>query len=577
MKPKLVVVLTGALMLACTSPSTHPGAAAELATSVCDLAYRCCNSSETAYLLGPFVTPEDCPVRLVRDGELSPGAVFGVVAEAHPGITVPNLAALDRAIESGRISVDDGALSECLTSLEEVGCNTPPEDPGGPLPELCPRPPMEEEEDDPRLHPCRNIFLGNVAEGSECTSGLDGLECMEGLACWTFGGLGVQGECVRLGEVGELCSDDDQCADELYCSLLDGTCQPFRLEGETCAFADRDSLNPDPETELLRCDEALFCDPITDTCVAPCERGSRCFDDEQCDDTQGLACVAGRCDTPRALGLPCDDDDDCVADLRCGVPADSPTGLPECIERLPNRSECFDHSTCMSGFCDPTSNTCQAAASVGDSCPSGSDAQCAGDEVVCRGDFAFCSTTTPCPDSRECDTAVGRCLPACVRLLGDGQPCMLDGECASGTCIGDICGTPPFASGQPCSSGFQCESTFCGLDDPRVCTELPLPIGERCSSSDQCESGVCFGMAEPRCVTGAGEGEPCTGGVTPCDPRNLYCDTTADPPSCAPLRETGEPCESSRQCRGDCTVRLGRFMCSPAAPPDAAVCDGGEA
>jgi hypothetical protein len=46
------------------------------------------------------------------------------------------------------------------------------------------------------------------------------------------------------------------------------------------------------------------------------------------------------------------------------------------------------------------------------------------------------------------------------------------------------------------------------------------------------------------------------------------------PPVCTVVHETGEPCDSSVQCRGFCDTRYGRSMCDATPPPDLAVCDG---
>ena len=76
-------------------------------------------------------------------------------------------------------------------------------------------------------------------------------------------------------------------------------------------------------------------------------------------------------------------------------------------------------------------------------------------------------------------------------------------------------------------------------------------------------------------VSGLEEGDECgKSGQQPCYPHELYCDPEVEPPVCAPLLETGEPCKNDNQCRGQCTLRYGRMLCAPAAAPKHAVCDG---
>lgn len=587
MRSTLALGVLMALVGGCDAGVTHSAEVAQLAEEVCDAAYRCCDPGEAAYVLGPFVTPEDCADRVVRSGELSPVVVLGVISAAYPGIALPNFAALDRALSNGDMRVDGEAFSACVDDLRTSPCPAPPEE----IPDVdapfCPRPVVElpEGEVEGELPPCLRVFVGNVAEGGACDSalsgGLGGLlggsgVCVEGHVCRTSPFLGVEGECVRLGVHGDYCAADADCGEDLYCAALYGSCQPFRLIGETCAFGDRDSLSPSAETALLRCAPELDCDHVTDTCVDLCERGASCSTDEQCDAEKGLSCVASRCDALRAAGLPCADDEDCQDGLRCGSPpptAGVPSPLPVCLERFADETPCTSHVECQSEFCAPSIGTCTPTAAPGGPCPSGLSAEC-GDGGLCDTSFTSCTTDEECPGSRTCDVDTSLCNPGCVSRLPDGAMCTFDAECGSDACVAGFCGTPPFVVGEPCSSDFHCESGFCGLEDDRVCEALPLAIGARCSSGSQCETEVCFGTGAPRCVTGAGEGEPCGAEFTPCEPDLYYCDTDEDPPSCTPLRETGSPCESDAQCRGSCVVRFGRRMCDAAAPPDGAVCDG---
>ena len=152
-------------------------------------------------------------------------------------------------------------------------------------------------------------------------------------------------------------------------------------------------------------------------------------------------------------------------------------------------------------------------------------------------------------------------------------------ECDSGFCIAGFCRTPPLVEGQACESDDECESEFCSLDMERVCKKLPLDLGQPCASNEHCESGVCFGslLATSRtCTEGLGEGEAC-GELdrAPCNPSKYYCDQEKTPEVCVPLLETGESCDSSVQCRGECALRFGRHLCAPAElDEDVVVCDG---
>jgi hypothetical protein len=179
-----------------------------------------------------------------------------------------------------------------------------------------------------------------------------------------------------------------------------------------------------------------------------------------------------------------------------------------------------------------------------------------------------------------CDLLSYQCRPYCVARSPEGSDCTLDRDCVSEACIAGICQVPPLGLDQACTSDDQCESNHCGLETDRVCTELPLPNGAACNSGSQCESLLCVAVGTgvgvvPTCFAGLEAGDPCGPDKPPCNARELFCDDEKDPPECTPVLETGDICKRGEQCRsGSCTANKGRLMCSPAAKPDAAICDG---
>ena len=545
-----------------------------LATSICDMAYRCCTQGEINYLLGPYVQDDDCEQRLLHAAQLQSSLGFNLQLTERVSVWLPNLGALEEANLEGRGTVDETAIAACRDYLAEMSCAVAEEeDIEGCIP---PEPPPDET-------PCDadKLFIGSVAEDEECTSAGTSYECAEGLVCRTNTGLGVKGRCVVAGVQGDVCFNSAECDDDLYCSQLDGTCQPLRKEGEACAYADRDDPSPDSATLLLACEGHLYCDPVTDMCVAYCQQGAPCVVDEQCeqdeeDVTAGLSCIQGRCDFLRGEGLPCGADDDCADDRACGFDPSYPETLV-CIDRLAIDEPCANHASCTSTFCNPITMRCAATVAADDPCPSGYDQEC--DQGVCEQELVFCTDDGDCPLSGSCNLAQFECGTYCVALRPDGATCTLDGECLSDVCVAGFCRTPPLEIGQNCDADIQCESEFCGIEDERVCTELPLDLGARCYAHDQCESLVCFAAsssAEETCMTGLDEGEACSDPtLPPCNPHKYFCDDEEQPAVCAPLYETGEDCENSVQCRGTCTLNFGRMMCSPAVPEGAAICDGG--
>jgi len=138
-----------------------------------------------------------------------------------------------------------------------------------------------------------------------------------------------------------------------------------------------------------------------------------------------------------------------------------------------------------------------------------------------------------------------------------------------------FCRELPLPDGAPCSLGTQCESQFCSLDATRVCATPPLEIGRACGgSSSLCISHICF---QGVCAIGLAEGQTCDDSITnpPCGP-DLYCDREVTPPLCAKVHEAGEPCEIDDQCRGDCELRNGRYICDATPAFQAETCDGAQ-
>jgi hypothetical protein len=546
-----------------------------LLQAACDLGLRCCDRGEVDYFLGPWVDEESCTDRLFDLATVSTAAAIDLASLAglsDVSLVVPNLAALDQAAQEGRVVVDEAAIDACRDHLRNVTCNVAEATDSGcqPLP-----PPPEESPCD--LH---KLFVGQLAEDEVCTS-IDqfSLDCAPGLTCAVGLGLGISGRCVAVKQEAENCSLDEECDEGLYCSALDATCQRPRGQGEVCVFADREDPSPAPETLLLRCTEDLSCDPITSSCVARCQAGAACVDDVECDDAQELTCIVGRCGLPRTEGLPCIGDDDCEAGLQCGFDIFEPTALV-CIPPKLNNAACVAHDECDSGFCRPETLRCSPQAMVGSACTSGDSAECDGGACVREEPLTTCDSPADCPITQVCDTGIGQCGTYCVAAKPDGATCDADSECSSDACIAGFCRTPPLDVGVACELTEECASSFCSYDSPRTCVELPLDLGSPCFANEECESGVCFsaGLGPLECVTGSEAGEPCGDfDRPPCNPKQYYCDQEVETlPVCAPFKETGDVCKTETECRGDCALRHGRMLCTPAAPEDEAVCDGSE-
>lgn len=564
---------------ACGSDKGHTpitGTVEDFAKAVCTFAFRCCSAGEVAYYVAPFVDAENCTERLM-DAALAPGQI-GLTLPASTGgnnkvtVEIPNLGALDRAVREKRTRIDAAALKVCKDYLASLSCNAPIPQTTGPI--VC-----EPNKPPPEANPCdpSKIFVGNLKEGDVCTSDGPSYECASGLYCARNGDLGEEGQCIASGHVGDFCMQDSECDEGLYCSMLDGTCQAPRQEGETCVYADHLDPTATTATLLVKCREDLSCDAVTHTCVVHCQQGAPCSSDDDCDKTKQLLCILDRCDLARGEGLPCGTTDDCQDGLRCIPSLTDPTKLV-CAARLADSLPCSVDTDCQSNFCDYVSSTtpmCAPQKAAGLPCPTGLNQQC--QNGICRGDNGTACTTDATCNGGACNVTTHLCQAKCYPLKPDDAQCATDSECQSTYCIAGYCRTPPLADGVGCDSDGQCQSEFCGLETKRVCTELPLPINARCDFDEECDSLLCipfFGVQV--CTAGASAGDKCgSANPIPCDPKTVYCDTTMDLPECVPFHETGESCiPSQRQCRGSCVLKDNRYICDDTPKPGTAVCDG---
>lgn len=543
----------------------------EVIEAYCDLAYTCCEDAETDYFVGPYVLPGECTSRLMEAASLSAATQFDLSDLAGlrtDTLIIPNLPALNEAVQDGRTVISREGLDECKEYLSKNDCNeyVEPEDVDGCQPPPEPEPPG----------PCapQNLFIGQLVEGQDCSSSAYTFECAPGYRCGTGAGLGINGRCVRLRQATETCVADTDCETGLYCSLLDGTCKAFSGKGETCVYADRNDAAPTPETQLVRCAAHLACNPLTELCVEACQEGATCAYDTDCDDEQDLTCILGRCSHLRELDQPCAATANCAEDLRCAPNPQSEGGDFACQPTLPTNAPCDVGSDCESGYCPVATMICTDPVDVGDACPSGSNDECGDAACVRENPSEACVDDDDCPGSEDC-MPDGFCGYHCIEKKDDGATCDLETECTSGTCVAGFCRTLPLERGVECENAIECESLFCNYEDTRECDTLPLALNDPCASGAECDSGVCF---EGECTNGLDEGEACDDASDPpCDPSATYCDYDEDPPVCVLLRETGEECESSQQCRGECVLAQGRMLCSPAAKKEEAVCDGGGA
>ncbi len=505
-------------MTACAEEETPSGIqAAEskmkpLVDAACDWMFGCCGPYELTYQLGGFTVDAANCSERVVES-IKAGVPLDIQQNGLSSEQANGLLVLALSINEGRVDVNSTAVAACADATSALACNAPAEITAS---GRCT--PGEEAPVDP-CDP-EEMFTGRQGVGEECAGFW---ECKEGLRCINFLNTDV---CAETAAEGEFCYSDFECSDGLVCDFMSGQCTTGALSGENCAFLDPE--RPVPGSETIRCATGLSCDPTSNTCSGgSCSPGAPCFD--TFDDSD------------------CPEDTFCVVNEAGGATCRAPVALGDFCNKDPD---------CQSGYCDQFMNTCGERLADG----------------------------TPCNFSEECQS--GYCDDfntfSCAPTVANGQPCMgfSNAECADGYCddsdpAGPLC--QAYASeGQPCPFGFECDPTqqLACADD--TCRTTPFPNGTSCFSGAECESTVCFG---DECTPGGDLGAACSndGMFEPCA-LGRFCDMApgAAQGTCAELRRSGETCERSEQCWGECVVRYGVFMCdaTPAFLLDELWCDG---
>lgn len=263
---------------------------------------------------------EDCfPADSLATQYGKAGCKGRLLAEAEDG----DFAAIEAAIDDGRVKYDDSKFDACLDQLKGLGCDIAT---------------TRALNDDA----CDQVFQGTVDRGGECS--VDA-ECKGVTFCKMTDKC--PGKCSALLKAGDACEDNDNCQNGLFCTEAK-TCAAPAAAGDACGGDVSGQCAPglacvgknDDKNVAGTCRALtdLFTGKLGDTCDY--DTGKLC--------ESGLSCVARidggtvslKCEEPVGSGdachfgapSPCPDGEYCDADIKAGVADGQCRTLPKAGE-----------------------------------------------------------------------------------------------------------------------------------------------------------------------------------------------------------------------------------------------------
>ncbi|MBU50474.1 MAG: hypothetical protein CL920_17500 [Deltaproteobacteria bacterium] len=321
-------------------------------------------------------------------------------------------------------------------------------------------------------------------------------QCSSNAQCQS--GLCQNGLCVNKRTLGQTCSSEQVCEDDLACVKLDdgtSSCLPkcngtSCLGGETCTSLSNgqkacvcSAKNPCPVG--LQCTKG-YCDIGTrcltkstpsgcadkQTCYTPISGSTRGQCVQTCSSTSDKSCPTGmKCKafTSGGFGCYCKTDSDCESGRKCIA--------QQCSAACEKDSDCSNNQTCQSGTCQSTSS-----------------------EVVINPPSEQSTEQTkdagpgkePTPTCEPACASNQKCVNAVCEKLDFLDPCEVDTDCKSGFCFGPgaskICSTSDCSA---CISVTTCQ-TIDGKQGCFIGSNNPTP-----TPTDKGACGCQSASAEP--------------------------------------------------------------------------------
>jgi hypothetical protein len=280
-----------------------------------------------------------------------------------------SLDSIELQIERGTITYDGAAARACLDQTRALGCDT----------FIVATPEV-----------CRNIFIGNVEVGGDCSTNE---ECAGDAYCRAANCPDQAGTCTATETMGGPCAGDAECSAGLVCE--DAVCRTSSSRsGGECGGG-----------------SGLDC-PLDETCVGDTE-------------TERGTCTPWASVRTQSEGEGCDPTDDelCMEGLSCVVTAAVPALTFECRARVGAGEEChigIPNHCPDTHFCDVPAlmfmGTCEPLPEEGEPC-------------------AMAMFSRNCAAGLACNMGTMQC----VVLQDNGGSCDNGADCYSGNCESGMC------------------------------------------------------------------------------------------------------------------------------------------